>query len=188
MTEPQPSQPQPSQPQPTPWGDTAPSDYARAALAHRAVRRVGGLKPVSLLLARTLHHVDRPVLRATSGRHTLTSLITGLTVADLETTGARSGQPRRTPVLGFPTEGGFVVIASNYGRRQHPAWYHNLVAEPAARLHLRGVATDVRAELTAGAQRERIWAQAVRFYPSWDRYAERAAHRSIGVFLLRPRG
>jgi deazaflavin-dependent oxidoreductase (nitroreductase family) len=190
VPEPQP-QPEPL-PEPLPaaplapgWS-TPPPDYAGAARLHRMVRRVGGLKPVSLLLARTLHHLDRPVMRATHGRHNLTSLITGLTVGDLVTTGARSGRPRHVPVLGFPAEGGFVVIASNYGQQHHPAWYHNLLAHPTAHLTVDGVTTSVHAELTAGARRERIWAQALALYPSWARYAERAAHRTIGVFLLRP--
>ncbi len=169
----------------SPWHDTTPSDYAGAALVHRAVRRVGGVKPVSLVLARTLHRLDRPVIRASSGRHTLTSLLTGLTVADLTTTGARTGRPRRTPVLGFPADDGLVVIASNYGQRHHPAWYHNLLAHPEAELLLRGRSTPVVASLAQGEQRARLWAQATTLYPSWDRYAERAAGREIAVFVLR---
>jgi deazaflavin-dependent oxidoreductase (nitroreductase family) len=171
---------------PSAWHDTAPSDYAGAALVHRAVRRVGGVRPVSLLLARTLHHLDRPVIRASGGRHTLTSLVTGLTVADLTTTGARTGRPRRTPVLGFPADDGLVVIASNYGQRHHPAWYHNLLAHPEAELLLRGRSTPVVAELARDEQRARLWARATTLYPSWDLYAERAAGREIGVFVLRP--
>lgn len=169
----------------SPWENTAPATYAGAAVVHRAVRRVGGVKPVSLVLARTLHHLDRPVIRASGGRHTLTSLLTGLTVADLTTTGARSGRPRRTPVLGFPADDGLVVIASNYGQRHHPAWYHNLLAHPEAELLVRGRVTPVVAELAHGEQRARLWAQATTLYPSWDRYAERAAGREIGVFVLR---
>ncbi len=171
---------------PLPWRGTTPSDYAGAALVHRAVRRVGGVRPVSLLLARTLHHLDRPVIRASRGRHTLTSLLTGLTVADLTTTGARTGLARRVPVLGFPADDGFVVIASNYGQQRHPAWYFNLLAHPEASLLLRGTSTPVVAELSEGQRREQLWAQALAFYPAWDRYAERAASRDIGVFLLRP--
>ncbi|KQX65765.1 nitroreductase family deazaflavin-dependent oxidoreductase [Angustibacter sp. Root456] len=170
---------------PSAWDDTAPSPYAGAALVHRTVRRVGGIAPVSRVLARTLHHLDRPVIRVSGGRHTLTSLLTGLTVADLTTTGARTGRPRRTPVLGFPADDGLVVIASNYGQRHHPAWYHNLLAHPEAELLVRGRSTPVVAELAQGEWRARLWAQATTLYPSWDRYAERAAHREIGVFVLR---
>ncbi|HEX3005922.1 MAG TPA: nitroreductase family deazaflavin-dependent oxidoreductase [Angustibacter sp.] len=168
------------------WRDAAPTDYAGAALVHRAVRRVGGVRPVSLVLARTLHHLDRPVIRVSGGRHTLTSLLTGLTVADLTTIGARTGRPRRTPVLGFPADDGLVVIASNYGQRHHPAWYHNLRAHPQGELLLRGRSTPVVADLATGEQRARLWAQATTLYPSWDRYAERAGDREIGVFVLRP--
>lgn len=170
----------------SPWEGTAPAPYAGAAVVHRAVRRVGGVAPVSRVLARTLHHLDRPVIRLSAGRHTLTSLLTGLTVADLTTTGARTGRPRRTPVLGFPADDGLVVIASNYGQQHHPAWYHNLLAHPEAELLVRGRSTPVVATLAQGEQRDRLWAQATTLYPSWDRYAERAPHREIGVFVLRP--
>lgn len=170
---------------PSPWDGTAPAAYAGAAAVHRAVRRVGGVAPVSWVLARTLHHLDRPVIRLSGGRHTVTSLLTGLTVADLTTTGARTGRPRRTPVLGFPADDALVVIASNYGQAHHPAWYHNLLAHPEAELLMRGRATPVVATLAQGEQRARLWARATTLYPSWDRYAERAAHREIGVFLLR---
>lgn len=171
---------------PTPFAGTAPSTYAGAAVVHRAVRRLAGVTPVSRVLARTLHHLDRPVLRRTGGRQSLTTLLTGLTVADLTSTGARSGLPRRTPVLGFPADGGLVVIASNYGGASHPAWYHNLLAHPAAEVVVHGRSTPVVAELARGEQRARLWARVTTLYPAWDRYAERARGREIGVFVLRP--
>ncbi len=48
----------------------------------------------------------------------------------LTTTGAKSGQPRTTPLV-YTTDGDrIVVIASKGGAPSHPAWYHNLVAHP----------------------------------------------------------
>ena len=54
--------------------------------------------------------------RTTRGRHTFASLVSGLPVVILTTTGARSGQPRSVPVLALPTEYGYAVIASNWGQ------------------------------------------------------------------------
>ena len=34
------------------------------------------------------------------------------------------------PVVGLPTPDGLAVISSNYGQKRHPAWYHNLRANP----------------------------------------------------------
>jgi len=79
-------------------------------------------------MARVLPHIDHLVSRLTRGRHTLTSLLSGLTVAELTTTGSRRGRPRMVRLLGFPVEDGFVVIASNYGKAQRPGWYYNLLS------------------------------------------------------------
>ena len=68
-------------------------------------------------------------LKLSRGRMTLTSILTGLPVVVLTTTGAKSGLPRTTPVLCIsdandPTL--LAVIASNWGQDHHPAWYYNL--------------------------------------------------------------
>ncbi len=86
-------------------------------------------------LSRNLHHFDRIFLKMTKGRTTLTSILTGLPVVVLTTTGAKSGLPRTTPVFYIrdsndPTL--LAVIASNWGQDHHPAWYYNLKAEPRA--------------------------------------------------------
>ena len=56
-------------------------------------------------------------------------------MAWLTTTGAKSGERRTWPVLAIPAEDGrLVVIASNYGQRSNPSWYHNLRANPRPRV------------------------------------------------------
>ncbi|GAB3596651.1 nitroreductase family deazaflavin-dependent oxidoreductase [Angustibacter peucedani] len=170
-----------------PWQHLAARTYGQANPLHQLVRRLGAWRPMSWLLARTLHHLDRPVSRLTHGRRTATSAITGLTVAVLTTRGRRSGQPRESPLLGFAADGGFVVIASNYGQPHHPGWYHNLLADPGAELLVEGIMTPVTARLVEGEQRARMWGQAVALYPGWQAYEARCAPRPIGVFLLVPR-
>ncbi len=162
-------------------------DFADAGPVRRAFRSLGARPAASRLFARTLHHLDRPVSRLTGGRHTFTSLTTGLTVAVLTTVGARSGRPRSLPLLGFTAAGGFVVIASNYGRPHHPAWYHNLLAQPRAELLLRGQRREVVARLTSGGQRAQLWALALTYYPAWEEYRRRVPDREIGIFLLTDR-
>ena len=54
----------------------------------------------------------------------------------LTTTGAKSGQPRVTP-LNYTTDGErLVVIASKGGSPTHPDWYRNLVAHPEVTIEL----------------------------------------------------
>src|SRR5215212_6169278 len=53
----------------------------------------------------------------------------GLQVLLLTTTGRKTGQPRTTPLGYFTQNGNFVVIASNGGADQNPAWYYNLKSD-----------------------------------------------------------
>lgn len=122
--------------------------------------------------------------RITGGRHTLASLLSGLPVVMLTTTGARSGLPRSVPVLGLPTADGLVVIASNYGQQKHPAWYHNLRAHPEGRVTVDGTTHGFRAVEAQGDQRERIWQEGLGIYPGWSSYERRASSRRIAVFVL----
>jgi deazaflavin-dependent oxidoreductase (nitroreductase family) len=161
-----------------------PTPYADAGPVRRAGRRFGSTRPGSWLFARVMHHVDRPVFRLTGGRHTFASLVSGLPVVMLTTTGARSGRPRTVPVLGLPTADGLVVIASNFGQESHPAWYHNLRAHPEGEVTLDGTTRRCRAVEAEGERRARIWEQGLRVYPGWSEYERRAAHRRIAVFVL----
>src|SRR5215216_5480943 len=120
--------------------------HDEANLLRRIVRRSAGWRPLSSLYARTLHLIDRAVFRLTRGRSTFTSWLADLPVAWLTTTGAKSGMQRTSPVLAIPAgDGRLVVIASNYGQKNNPAWYHNLVANPQARV----VFDDAERELVA---------------------------------------
>jgi deazaflavin-dependent oxidoreductase (nitroreductase family) len=172
-----------------PWDDRAVADavtYAQANPVQKVLRRVAGSGPGSWLFARVLHRIDRPVYRLTRGRHTFASLLSGIPVVMLTTTGARSGQPRTVPVLGLPTDAGLVVIASNFGQHRHPAWYHNLRADPHGTVTVTGRPRRFCAEEARGELRERIWQEGLRVYPGWSQYEKRAAHREIAVFVLEP--
>ena len=162
------------------------STYAEANVLQRGLRRFAASGPGSWLFARVLHHLDRPVYRATRGRHTLTSLLAGLPVVVLTTTGARSGRSSSVPLLGLPTAGGIAVIASNYGQHHHPAWYFNLRADPAAEIAVGEARSRVRAVEAEGEQRARIWEQGLAIYPGWSTYERRARNRRIAVFVLEP--
>jgi deazaflavin-dependent oxidoreductase (nitroreductase family) len=163
-----------------------PLTYDRANRVQRFLRSFGSSGPGSWLFSRVLHHIDRPIYRLTRGRHTLASLVTGLPVVMLTTTGARSGQPRSVPVLGLPTEDGLAVIASNFGKQRHPGWYHNLRADPTGEVTVDGASRRLHAVVAEGDQRDRIWQQGLEVYPGWTQYEERASHRQIAVFLLKP--
>ena len=63
----------------------------------------------------------------------------------LTTTGARSGQPRTTP-LAYSTDGDRLVIAaSKGGSPTNPDWFHNLLANPVVTVELGGETFQARA-------------------------------------------
>jgi len=158
--------------------------YKQANPLHRNLRRFAASGPGSWFFARVLHHIDRPIYRLTRGRHTLSSLVSGLPVVMLTTTGARSGAQRTVPVIGLPTPDGLAVIASNYGQERHPSWYYNLRANADGYVTVDGVRSAFRAEEAQGEVRARIWQEALGVYPGWSQYERRAAHRQIAVFVL----
>jgi deazaflavin-dependent oxidoreductase (nitroreductase family) len=160
--------------------------YEQANLAQKLLRRLATSGPGAWLFARVAHRLDRPVYRATRGRYTLGSLLSGLPVVMLTTVGARTGRPRTVPVLGLPFSGGLGVIASNFGQRRHPGWYYNLRAHPEVEVVVDGVRRRVRAVEADADRRAEIWREGLRVYPGFSQYERRASHRRISVFVLEP--
>ena len=77
----------------------------------------------------------------------------------LTTIGAKSGQPHTTPLL-YSTDGDrIIVIAAHSGAPKHPAWYHNLVANPEVTVELGRERFRMRAVVAAGKERERLFNQ-----------------------------
>jgi deazaflavin-dependent oxidoreductase (nitroreductase family) len=163
------------------------SSFADANPVERAIRRFAASGPGSRLLSRVLDPLDRLTFRATKGRHLASSLVSALPVAMITTTGARSGRRRTVPLLAMPTEDGLAVIGSNYGKPKHPAWRHNLRANPEGEVDVEGERWAFRAVELEDERRERVWETALRTYPGFTAYARRAAHRRISVFILEPK-
>ena len=83
----------------------------------------------------------------------------------ITTKGARSGVPRRAS-LAFLWEGDdMVLVASKGGAPQHPAWYHNLKADPQEKTDLKGTEA---ARFTAMQKRlEALNAEIEKEGPDW---------------------
>jgi deazaflavin-dependent oxidoreductase (nitroreductase family) len=161
--------------------------YEDATRIRRLVRRVAATEPGSWVFARIAQRLDRLVYRATGGRSTAASWVSGLPVVMVTTTGARSGRETTTPILGVPEGGGIVVIGSNFGQAHHPAWIHNLRANPRAHVcEVGGSPHEAVAEEVTGAERERLIALAAEIYPGFPQYVKRAAPRHIRVIRLIP--
>jgi deazaflavin-dependent oxidoreductase (nitroreductase family) len=60
----------------------------------------------------------------------------------------------------------YVIVASNRGLATHPAWYHNLTAEPRVTIEVGGTRLAAQAATADGAERARLWAKIVERYPT----------------------
>jgi deazaflavin-dependent oxidoreductase (nitroreductase family) len=161
------------------------SPYDEANAFFRIMRRSAGWRPLLLLYERILPPADRFVFRVTGGRRTFIGLVTGLPALMLTTTGARSGAQRTHPVAYLGKDGDFVVIGANYGKPRSPQWYHNLRANPDAKVTVSGSGScyDVRAREVTGPERDQYWEQGCRMFPPWKLYAARS-HRDLPVLVL----
>jgi deazaflavin-dependent oxidoreductase (nitroreductase family) len=161
--------------------------YDDAGPFRRAVRRTAATRALALLYGRIQQPTDTLVFRLTRGRTTLSSWLADVPLVMLTTTGARTGLRRTLPVLALDDGDALVVIASNFGRPRHPAWYHNLRAHPDARVVVDGVTREVRARELDDSERERNFARAVAIYPGFERYRTWSGGRQIPVIRLEPR-
>ena len=129
--------------------------------------------------------LDQLVHRLTRGKATATSWLAGVEITMLTTTGARTGARRSLPVLGLPDGEEVILIASNFGRPHHPAWYHNLRADPRASVTVKGVTREMVARELSGADRERGYRRGEEIFPGFTGYA-RWTRRRIPVLRLSP--
>ena len=118
-----------------------------------------------------------------NGGQIVTGMFKGAPLLLLTTTGAKSGQPRTTP-LAYTRDGDrWVIIASNGGAPTNPAWHHNLVARPTAAVEVGGATFPVRARVAAGAERDRLYDQMAAQMPGFAEY-QRKTTRMIPVVTL----
>jgi F420H(2)-dependent quinone reductase len=105
----------------------------------------------------------------------------------LDHVGAKSGTKRTSPLLYFADGEDVVLVASKGGHPKHPAWYHNLIANPDTEVQIGGERRAVRARVATPAERERLWPIAESM---WSGYADYQAHskgREIPLVVLEPR-
>lgn len=132
---------------------------------------------------RTLEFNARNIaeFRSTGGK--LGGPFEGAPVLLLTTTGAKSGQPRTSPMMYLPEGERIFVFASNEGKDNHPSWYHNLRANPSATVEIGTETFAVTATEIRGAEHDRLYDIQAQRYPGFAAYRERT-DRVIPVIEL----
>lgn len=152
----------------------------------RIMQAVARSRPGGWLFVNVFPVIDRWLLPASRGR---LKVAMGQPILLLHTRGARTGEPRTTPLLYTPYGGGFIVVASKAGAEHHPAWYHNVRRHPDdIAVEVGGTRMPVRARVVDGPERARLWQRVNDNYNGYDRYQARATGRTIPVIVLDPAG
>lgn len=105
----------------------------------------------------------------------------------LDHVGAKSGKKRTSPLLYVKDGDDVVVVASKGGFPKHPAWFHNLKANPDTTVQIGSKHRKVHARVATPEERERLWAMAVKAYRGYEDYARRSKGREIPLVVLEPR-
>ncbi|MFF4502827.1 nitroreductase family deazaflavin-dependent oxidoreductase [Streptomyces sp. NPDC001401] len=147
----------------------------------RVVQKISSTRGFVKVAPHVVPALDRAVHRLTRGKVLLSAQM--LPGVILTSTGARSGLPRRTPLACMPEEGGWLLIGSNFGRTDHPAWTHNLLAHPDAEISWKGADIPVHAQLLVGEERAAAWKALLAFWPPYATYQARV-EREIRIFRI----
>jgi deazaflavin-dependent oxidoreductase (nitroreductase family) len=150
----------------------------------RALQAFAQTKLGGKLFLGVLPAIDRRLLPVSRGR---LSTGFGQPFLLLHTRGAKSGLERTTPLLATRSGDTLLIVASRAGDVRHPGWFHNLRADPDVEITVRGRRYPMRARVTDGRERERLWAIACDNYSGYATYQRRAPNRVVPVVALIPR-
>ena len=119
--------------------------------------------------------------RANAGR--VGGMFEGRPLLLLHHVGARTGIRRVAPLMYQDVPDGYAIFASKGGADTNPDWYHNLVANPRTGVEIGTETVPVRARVTAGEERERIWTRQKSDHPQFEDYESKTL-RVIPVIVL----
>ena len=137
-------------------------------------------------LTRRVMGLHTAVYRASGGRvgHHLPGLRAPMLL--LDHVGAKSGKKRTSPLLYMKDGDDVVVVASKGGYPKHPAWFHNLKANPDTTVQVGTERREVHARVATPEERKRLWPKAVEVYDGYEQYQARTG-REIPLVILERR-
>jgi len=135
------------------------------------------------MLMHTFAMIHRGLYKLTGG--SLGANLGGWPILLLTTTGRKSGKKRATPLQYLRDGDNMVVVASNGGNKNHPAWWYNLEANPEATVQAGKSVSQVRAETANEEERARLWPLLFDAYQGYQDY-EDETERTIPVVVLKP--
>jgi deazaflavin-dependent oxidoreductase (nitroreductase family) len=107
----------------------------------------------------------------------------GATLLLLHTVGAKSGQPRLSPLAYLTVDDKMLIVGSYAGAPKHPAWVHNLRANPRARIEVGTDDYEVTARELSERERAATYPRIVEVAPVFAEYQANTT-RAIPLFEL----
>ena len=77
----------------------------------------------------------------------------------LNTTGAKSGQPRTSPLVYYGENGRIFIFASKAGEPTNPDWYYNILAHPEVTIEIGAEKVPVTSVVLGEEERAQIYAK-----------------------------
>ena len=107
----------------------------------------------------------------------------GATLLLLTTTGAKSGEPRLSPLAYLTIDGKMIIVGSKAGADTNPHWVHNLRANPRTHVEVGTDAYDVVARELPDDERDAAYPKIVEVAPGFGDYQSKTS-RVIPLFEL----
>jgi deazaflavin-dependent oxidoreductase (nitroreductase family) len=128
--------------------------------------------------------IDPFLMKASNGRVNSLGGVDAMVV--LRNTGAKTGTVRDTPLAYFTDGDDVILMASKGGAPEHPAWLHNVKANPDVELWVGKKGGPHRARVANPEERARLWPLAVAMYSGYAHYQELAGDREINLVICTP--
>ena len=105
----------------------------------------------------------------------------------LTTKGRKSGEQRTTPLIYQEHDGDYLIVASNGGQDNPPAWYLNLQEDPSAHVQVWGDRFEARIREAGDDEKPEMWSKMTETWPAYDDYQEKT-DRLIPIVVLERAG
>lgn len=113
------------------------------------------------------------------------TLMRGMPVVVVTNRGAKSGKLRKTPLMRVEDGGCYALVASQGGAPEHPAWHHNLLADPHVEVQDGPARQDMVVRELTGDERAQWWRRCVDAFAPYRDYQFKT-QRQIPVWLAEP--
>jgi F420H(2)-dependent quinone reductase len=103
----------------------------------------------------------------------------------LHTMGRKSGKQYVTSLSYYRDGNSYLVVASNWGKEQHPDWYNNLMHQPQTTIQVGARTLNVNAHSAKDEEYQRLWVLVTQKNEQYIQY-QSGMNRKIPIVVLTP--